>query len=47
MRGLIHYPLVHLVHGRKQGILQANLVLEKELRVLHLEPQAAGGKLLH
>ena len=29
-------------HGRKHGSVQADLVLEKELRVLHLHQQAAG-----
>jgi hypothetical protein len=28
-------------HGRKQGSSQADLVLEKELRVLYLDPKAA------
>jgi hypothetical protein len=36
-RGLVHYH-----HGRKHDSRQANTVLEKELRVLHLESQAAG-----
>ena len=36
-RGLVHYH-----HDGKHGGLQANIVLEKELRVLHLDLQAAG-----
>jgi hypothetical protein len=36
-RGLVHYH-----HGRKHGTVQADMVLEKELRVLHFEPQATG-----
>ena len=32
-RGLVHYH-----HGRKHGSVQADMVLEKELRVLHLDP---------
>jgi hypothetical protein len=35
-RGLVHYH-----HGRKHGSLQSDMVLEKELRVLHLDLQAA------
>ena len=35
-RGLVHH------HGRKHGDMQADMVLEKELRVLHLALQAAG-----
>jgi hypothetical protein len=31
-------------HGVKHGNIQRVLVLEKELRVLHLDPQAAGRK---
>jgi hypothetical protein len=30
-RGLVHYH-----HGRKHGSVQADIVLKKELRVLHL-----------
>ena len=37
--------LVYLCHGRKHGGRQAGMVLEKELRVLHLDPQAAGSEL--
>ena len=37
-RGLVHY-----CHGRKHGGVQADMVLEKELRVLHLDLKAAGG----
>jgi hypothetical protein len=36
IRGSIHYH-----HGRKHGSVQADTVLEKELRVLHLDPSAA------
>jgi hypothetical protein len=36
-RGLVHYH-----HGRKHGSMQADMVLEKELRVLHLDLQAGG-----
>ena len=32
-------------HGGKHGIVQANVVLEKELRVLHLDPKTARGGL--
>ena len=37
-RGSVHYH-----HGGKHGSIQAGIVLEEELRVLHLDPQAAGG----
>jgi hypothetical protein len=37
-RGLVHYH-----HGRKHGSVQANMVLEKELRFLHVDPQASEG----
>jgi hypothetical protein len=33
---------VHYHHGGKCGSTQTDLVLEKELRVLHLDQQAAG-----
>jgi hypothetical protein len=36
-RGFIHYH-----HGEKPGVRQADMMLEKELRVLHLDLQAAG-----
>lgn len=36
LRGLVHYP-----HGRKHDGTQADVV-EKELRVQHLDPQAVG-----
>ena len=36
-RGLIHYR-----HGGNHGTMQADMLLEKELRVLHLDRQAAG-----
>jgi hypothetical protein len=35
-RGSVHYP-----HGRKHGSIRADMVLEKELRVLHLDPKAS------
>ena len=34
--------LVHYHHGGKHGGTQADMVLEKELRVVHLDLQAAG-----
>jgi hypothetical protein len=34
---------VHHHQGRKHGSRQADMVLEEELRVLHLDPQAAEG----
>jgi hypothetical protein len=37
VKGLVHYH-----HGRKHGSMQADMVLEKELRVLCLDLQAAG-----
>ena len=42
--GLAHrfIGLVHYHHGRKHGGTQADMVLEKELRVLHPDPKAAG-----
>ena len=36
-RGLVHYR-----HGRKHGGTQADVVLKKELIVLHLDGQPAG-----
>jgi hypothetical protein len=36
LRGLAHYH-----HGKKHGSMQADVVLEKDLRVLHLDLQAA------
>jgi hypothetical protein len=33
--------LVHCLHGWKHGGMQADMVLSKELRVLHLDLQAA------
>ena len=41
-RGLVHY----LVHGRKHGGMQADMVMEKELRALHLDSQAVGRELV-
>jgi hypothetical protein len=34
--------LVHCHYGREHGSMQADMMLEKELRVLHLDPRAAG-----
>ena len=34
--------LVHYYHGRKQDSKQADMVLERVVRVLHLDPQATG-----
>ena len=39
--GLAYSSKVNYHHGRKHGGKQAAIVLEKELRVLHLDPQAA------
>ena len=36
-RGLVHYH-----HDRKHGNMQADMLVEKEGRVLHLDWQAAG-----
>lgn len=36
--------LVHFYHGRKHGDTQGDMVLEKEMSVLHLDPHAAGRK---
>jgi hypothetical protein len=35
--------LVHYHYSQKHSSMQADMVLEKELRVLHLNPKAAGG----
>jgi hypothetical protein len=35
--------LVHYHHGGKHGGMQVHMVLEKELRVLHFDMQAAEG----
>ena len=40
--GLIYYH-----HGRKQGSAQADVVLEKELRVLHLDPKHQEERMSH
>jgi hypothetical protein len=37
------YSNSHNHHGRKHGGKQADMVLEKEPRVLYLDPQAADG----
>ena len=39
-RGSVHYH-----HDGKYGSMQADMVLEKELRVVHLDPKAARRKL--
>ena len=39
-RGSIHYH-----HGEKHSVGQADRVMEKELRVLYLDPKAARGRL--
>jgi hypothetical protein len=39
-RGSVHYH-----QGRKHGSIQAGMVLEKELRVLHLDLKAARRRL--
>lgn len=36
--------LVYYHHGRKNGSMQADMVQEKEVRILHLYPQAAEGE---
>lgn len=36
--------LVYYHHGRKHGGMQADMVLEKEPVILHLDQQAAGGE---
>ena len=41
-RGLVHYD-----HGEKHGSIQADMVLEKELRVQYLDLQAAGDCVSH
>ena len=41
-RGLVHYH-----HGQGHGSIQTDMVLVKELRVLHLDPQAAGDYVTH
>jgi hypothetical protein len=38
--------LVHYHHGGKHGSIQADMVLEKELRVLDLDPRVAEGDCL-
>ena len=40
--GLQFRDLVHYHHGGKHGSMQADMVLEKELRVLHIDLQAIG-----
>jgi hypothetical protein len=38
-RGLVYYH-----HGRKHSGMQADMVLDKELKVLYLDSQAAGNR---
>ena len=40
--GLQFRGSVHYYHGGKHGIMQADVVLEKELRVLHLDSKETG-----
>lgn len=37
--------LVHYCHRRKHGGMEADMLLEKELKVLHMNPQAPGREL--
>ena len=39
-RGLVHYH-----YAEKHDIMQTDMLVEKELRVLHLDPQATGREL--
>jgi hypothetical protein len=39
-RGLVYYP-----HGGKHSDMQADVMLEGELGILHLDPQVAGREL--
>jgi hypothetical protein len=39
--------LVYYHHGGKHGSIQPDMVLEKDLRVLHLDPQANGDSVLY
>ena len=38
---------VHYYHGGEHSSVQADMVLENKLRVLHLHPEAAGDGLPH
>ena len=38
--------LVHYHHGVKHSRVQVDMMLKKELKVLHLDPQAARGRLV-
>jgi hypothetical protein len=40
--GLQFRGLVHCHHDRKHGSLQADMVLERQLRILYLDSSAAG-----
>lgn len=40
--GLQFRGLVNYCHGKKSGGTQADVVLERETRVLHLDPEEAG-----
>ena len=49
-RGLVHYchgGKHHCYHGEKHSDMQADMVLEKELEVLHPDPQTTEGALPH
>ena len=37
--------LIHYYHSKKHGSVQADMMLEKELRVLHLDRKAARRRL--
>ena len=39
--------LVHYHRGRKHGSLQVDMVLKKELRILHFDPKTARRKLFY
>ena len=39
-RGVVHYH-----HGGRHGGVQAHMMLEKELRVVHLDTEATGSEL--
>jgi hypothetical protein len=40
--GLSYRGLVYYYHSEKHDSMQVDMVLENEVRVLHLDPQAAG-----
>jgi len=45
--GLQFRDLVHYGHGRKHGRMQADMVLKKELRILHLDPESQKETVFH